>query len=74
MLEIVALFFLCRMNGKLAAQKGLKAGTWKIYTVLAWIVAEIAGLILGLLLFGQDNLAGLMAIAIVSAFGRLSLY
>lgn len=69
MVDIVALFFLCRINGKLAVQKGLKASQWRLYTILAWFVAEVMGLMLGMLLFGQDNLTGLMALGLVSAFG-----
>ena len=69
MLEIIALIFLCKKNGNLATQKGLKPGAWKFYTVLAWIVAEMTGVILGIVLFGQDNLFGIMSLGIVSAFG-----
>ncbi len=69
MIEIVALFFLCRMNGRLAVRKGLKASTWQIYTIMAWVAAEVLGVILGLMLFGKDNLASLAAMGLVSAFG-----
>ena len=51
MVDLIALIFLCRMNGRLAVRKGLKASTWRLYTVLAWIGAEMIGLIVGLLLF-----------------------
>ena len=44
MLEIIALIFLTREIGKIATKKGLKPVTWKIYTVIAWIVSEIIGL------------------------------
>ena len=69
MIELIALYFLCKYNGRLAARKGLKPLTWRIYTILAWLVAEFLGVILGLLLFGKDNLGSLMAIGLVSAFG-----
>ena len=69
MLEIIALIFLCKKNGNLAIQKGLKPGLWKWYTVLAWIVAEMIGVILAMGLFGQGNLIGLMLMGIISAFG-----
>lgn len=58
MLEIVALIFLTRNIGNLAERKGLKPGTWKLYTVLAWIGAEIIGVVLGLTLLGQENVIG----------------
>lgn len=83
LIDIIALFFLCKRNGTLAVQKGLKANTWKWYTILGWFAAEIAGLIFGILLFGKSNLEnlndinsyeknniyGLWAIGIMSAFG-----
>ena len=69
MLEIIALIFLCKKNGRLAIQKGLKPGIWKFYTVLAWVITEIIGLGFGLAMFGQNNLIGLMALGLISAFG-----
>jgi hypothetical protein len=56
MLEIIALIFLTRKNGELAVQKGLKPGSWKLFTVLGWIGGEIAGIIGGVLIFGEDSL------------------
>jgi hypothetical protein len=69
MIEIIALFFLCRKNGSLAKQKGLPPRAWWLNTIAAWVVAEMVGVFLGLALFGQGNLSGLMALALVSAFG-----
>ncbi|MEO6734106.1 MAG: hypothetical protein ABIN01_22990 [Ferruginibacter sp.] len=69
LLDIIALIFLCRKNGNLALQKGLKPGIWKWYTVLAWLVTEIIGVTLGLMLFGEGNLIGIMLLGLVSAFG-----
>lgn len=74
MIEIIALIFLCKKMGNLAIQKGLKPGTWKIYTLLAWFVAEILGMILAVAIFGQDiikpeNLISVMALALISAYG-----
>ena len=71
MLEIIALIFLCKMNGALAIKKGLKPGTWKLYTIFAWIITEISGMITGVVFLGFDkkDLYGLMAIGLVSAFG-----
>ena len=83
MIDIFALIFLCRKNGNLALQKGLSAGTWKLYTILGWFGAEIIGLFFGMKLFGNftaadltnmsafenSNIYGLMAIGLISAFG-----
>jgi hypothetical protein len=56
MLEILALIFLCKKNGDLALQKGLRSRSWKLYTVAAWIVAEFFGGIIGLMMFGQPDI------------------
>jgi hypothetical protein len=83
LLDIIALFFLCKKIGILAIQKGLKAGKWKWYTIISWFTAEIVGLFFGILMFGnsipenlndinaleKSNLYGLAAIGFISAFG-----
>ena len=71
MLEIIALIFLCRKIGRIAEQKGLSPGRWKLLTIAAWIGFESAGLIAGIMLFGFDknNLLGLLAFALMCAFG-----
>lgn len=69
MIEIIILIFLCRSIGNKASQKGLKAGWWKFYTVMAWICAEIVGIMLAMILFGPTNMFSIYSIAIVSAFG-----
>lgn len=69
MIEIIVLFFLARHISKIATQKGLPPNRWILYTVLGWIAAEFAGLILGMVLFGTENLVGLMMFAIACAFG-----
>jgi hypothetical protein len=67
MLEIVALIFLTRQIGRIAESKGLKPGTWKLFTVLAWIAGEIAGVVVGLLIFGPDNIFSILLVAIAGA-------
>ena len=83
LIDIIALYFLCKRNGILAVKKGLNANKWKWYTILGWLSAEIIGLIFGILLFGTGNLEnltdinsleksnfyGLVAIGLISAFG-----
>ena len=69
MLDIIALIFLCKKNGILATQKGLKPKTWKIYTVMGWFAAECAGVVLGLMLFGLKDIYGLLAFVYACAFG-----
>ena len=71
MIEVLVLYFLCKQIGALALQKGLNAGRWKLYTILAWIFGEFTGFLLGISLFGfdQNNLLGLIGFAVVCAFG-----
>jgi len=55
MLEIIALIFLTKNIGALAQKKGLKPGTWKLYTVLCWFGAEIIGAILFYMILGEES-------------------
>jgi hypothetical protein len=68
MLEIVALFYLTAKIGMLAERKGLKKGTWKLYTVLAWIGAEFF-FALAVLLLMPGNLMLALLIAYGAAIG-----
>ena len=67
MLEIIALIFLTRQIGALALRKGLKPGTWKLYTVLLWFGAEIGGIIIGLGTFGSDALLAAVVVGLACA-------
>jgi hypothetical protein len=67
MLEIIALVFLTREIGRLAIKKGLKPISWKIYTIAGWILSEILGLMVGIMIFGEDNLFSVMMIGIAFA-------
>ena len=69
MIEIILLYFLTKSIGELAVRKGLPRGRWKLITVMAWILFEITGLIIGMAFFGTGNLYGLLAFGIVCAFG-----
>ena len=69
MIELILLYFLTKSIGRLALKKGLPAGRWKFLTVIAWIIFEVIGLILGIGIFGTGNLYGLMAFGLVCAFG-----
>jgi hypothetical protein len=67
MLEIIALIFLTKNMGALAVQKGLKPGTWKLYTVLCWFGAEIVGAVLGFLIFGEEGMFGAILLGLACA-------
>ncbi len=67
MLEIIALIFLTKEIGKIAAKKGLKPVTWKIYLVIGWLVSETIGLMVGIMLFGMGNLVSIVLVGITFA-------
>ena len=67
MLEIIALIFLTKEIGKLAAQKGLKPITWKIYTIIAWLISEIIGVVVGVMIFGVNNVVSIILVGITFA-------
>ena len=67
MLEIIALIFLTRQVGRMAHDKGLKSSTWKIYTVLAWFAGEIFGALVGLVIFGPNNIFSVLMVALAGA-------
>ena len=69
MLEIILLIFLCKKIGQTALRKGLKPTQWKVFTVVSWLVCEFAGVMLGAVLFGENNLFGILSLGLVSAFG-----
>lgn len=71
MLEIIALIFLTRQIGQMAIQRGLKPAQWKWKTVGYWILFEFLGMYLGIYLFGfsKESIAGVMLLALASAFG-----
>ncbi len=68
MIEIVALIFIAREMGRLAAQKGLKPLTWKIYSITAWLVFEIIGLFVGFMFFDFENLFSVSIVGLMFAF------
>ena len=67
MIEIIILIFLTREIGRLACSKGLKPITWKFYNVLGWLVFECIGLLVGLMIFGKNNLISVNLIGIAFA-------
>lgn len=69
MIEIIILIILVIYIGRIATRKGLKPGMWRLYTVLSWLGGEFVGVIVGLLLFGQDNIIVLMFTGIIGALG-----
>ena len=69
MLEIIALIYLSRKMGSLAERKGQKKGLWRLYTVLAWVGAEIFGIVLSIILFRTDEMIALLQLGYGFAIG-----
>lgn len=69
MIDIIILIFAAIHIGKIATRKGLKPGLWRFYTVIAWLAAEFAGIIIGVMFFGIDNLMPTILLAIGAAAG-----
>ena len=67
MLELIAIIFLSKKNGRLAAQKGLKPGLWILYTVLCWFGFEFAGILAGVAVFGKEYLMPIYLLCILLA-------
>ncbi len=67
MIEIIVLIFLAKEIGRLALAKGLKPGWWKFYLVAGWIAGEFLGVIIGVMIFGVDNLVSVMLVGIAVA-------
>ena len=67
MLEIIALIFITREIGKIAAAKGLKPLIWKIYVILAWVFFEIWGFMIALLFFDVENYFSIMMVGLMFA-------
>lgn len=67
MLEIIALIFLAKEIGRIAGDKGLQPGRWKLYMVLAWIAGEFVGAIIGIMIFGMNNIISVELVAVAGA-------
>ncbi|MEP7251669.1 MAG: hypothetical protein ABI683_04790 [Ginsengibacter sp.] len=67
MLDLILLFFLTKEIGRLADRKGLKALTWKIYNITGWLAAELVGVVMGVLIFGLNNIVSVQLIAFAFA-------
>ena len=67
MLDLILLFFLTREIGRIAFKKGLKPLTWKIYNIVGWLGAELIGVLIGVLIFGLNNLISVQLVAFAFA-------
>lgn len=55
-MDIILIIYLAWKMGRLAGSKGLSSVRWRWYTVLAWVGGEFVGILIGIMLWGQNNL------------------
>jgi hypothetical protein len=67
MLDLIVLYFLTKEIGRLAYSKGMKPIAWKIYTIVCWLLFEVIGLFIGIMIFGKDNVFSAILIALAFA-------
>jgi len=67
MIEVIALILLTAEMGRIASRKGLKPGRWQLYTILAWLAGEFAGILVGIMIFGTNNLVSVILVALAGA-------
>ncbi len=66
-MDLIILIFLTINIGKLAHSKGLKVLRWKIYNVVGFVIAEIIGAIVGIIIFGKDNIISIFLVGLTFA-------
>jgi hypothetical protein len=69
MLDIIILIFLSFRIRDTAVQKGLAPRPWVIKNILAWVGMELIGIVVGLMLFGQDRPIMIILVALPFAIG-----
>jgi hypothetical protein len=62
-MDVIVLIFLAIEIGKLATRKGLSSTKWIINLVLAWVVGEFIGAVIGVNIFGKENIFSWLLIA-----------
>jgi L-asparagine transporter-like permease len=67
MIDLIVLFFLTKEIGKLSLQKGVNPLTWKIYTIVSWLISEILGFIVALMIFEKDNIISIVLVGFLFA-------
>jgi hypothetical protein len=68
MIEIISLVFFSRRLRPLISRKGESKGKWITLLVISWFVAEFLGVLIGLFIFGEDNIAASALTAYIFAF------
>ncbi len=68
-MDIIILIFVSRRIWALAIQKGERPNRWVLYNIFAWVLTEVIGCVLAMMLFGSTNMVAVKSIGLFSAFG-----
>ncbi len=63
MLEILVLIFLCKNNASLVKKRGGTPWVYVLLTILLWVGFELIGALIGSLIFGDELIVYLFALA-----------
>ncbi len=58
MIEIIAMYLTSKNIAEIAKDKGYSKSLWRLLAILAWIIFEFIGVVLGLIILGEEG--GLM--------------
>ena len=55
MIELIAIYITSKNMAEIAQEKGYSKGLWRLIAILAWIIFEFIGALVGLIVFGEDG-------------------
>jgi len=71
MLEVLLVYFLCKKCSGIAKQKGYNGGLFGFMVVAFWIILEITGFIIGVILFSDYIFLGYLCALVGAGSGAL---
>jgi hypothetical protein len=63
LMDVIVLIFLAIEIGKLATIKGVSSRRWISILVLSWITGELVGGLIGVSIFGKENMFSWLLVA-----------
>lgn len=67
MIELIAIYLTSKNMAEIAQEKGYSKGLWRLIAILAWIIFEFIGTVVGLIVFGEGGFMFYIT-AIIGAF------
>ena len=67
MIELIAIYLTSKNMAEIAQEKGYSKGLWRLIAILAWIIFEFIGGVVGLIVFGEGGFMFYIT-AIIGAF------